>query len=328
LNPETRTVTGFATGISRPVDLKVGPDGALYYLARGAGQVGRISYAASKPPVIDLQPVSRTVAVGQSVTFQVGATGSAPLAFQWRRNGNPIAGATSSNYTLANVQIADNGAFFDVVVSNAFGKAVSETAQLTVTLNATPSSSITQPVTGTTYAGGNVISYAGTGNDAEDGTLPASAFTWWVDLHHDSHAHPHVLPISGSKTGSFTIPVSGETSANVFYRIYLKVRDSDGTTRTVSRDIMPRKSTITLATKPSGLQLRLDGQLVTTPYTFVGVEGIKRKLEAVSPQSAGGASQLFSFWSDGGAQIHTISTPTADTTYTATFFTTLWSRSN
>jgi glucose/arabinose dehydrogenase len=65
LNPETRTVTGFATGISRPVDLKVGPDGALYYLARGAGQVGRISYAASKPPVIDLQPVSRTVAVGQ-----------------------------------------------------------------------------------------------------------------------------------------------------------------------------------------------------------------------------------------------------------------------
>jgi hypothetical protein len=251
----------------------------------------------------------------------VGATGSAPLAFQWRRNGSPIAGATSSSYTRANVQITDSGALFNVVVSNAFGKAVSEAAQLTVTLNSVPSASITLPVSGTTYAGGNVISYAGTANDTEDGTLPASAFTWWVDLHHDSHQHPHVLPVTGYRSGSFTIPVTGETSANVFYRIYLKVKDSDGTTRTVSRTIWPRKSTITLATNPTGLQLRLDGQLVTTPYTFVGVEGIRRKLEAVSPQFGSGTSWLFSSWSDSGARIHTIPTPTADTTYTARFAT-------
>jgi hypothetical protein len=164
-----------------------------------------------------------------------------------------------------------------------------------------------------------VISYAGTGNDAEDGTLLASAFTWWVNLHHDSHTHPHVLPVTGYKSGSFTIPVTGETSANVFYRIHLRVKDSGGRTRTVMRDIKPRKSKVTLATNPAGLQLRLDGKLVTTPYSFVGVEGIRRTIEAVSPQFGNGTSWLFSSWSDSGARIHTIPTPTADTTYTARF---------
>ena len=121
--------------------------------------------------------------------------------------------------------------------------------------------------------------------------------------------------MSGSKTGSFTIPTSGETSANVFYRLHLRVRDSGGLTRSVSRDIQPRKATVTLATNPAGLQLRLDGQPVSTPHSFVGVVGIRRTLEAVSPQGA----WVFSSWSDGGARIHTISTPAANATYTARF---------
>ena len=195
----------------------------------------------------------------------------------------------------------------------------SQAAQLTVTQNSVPTASITQPASGTTYAGGDRISYAGTGNDVEDGALPASAFTWWVDLHHDSHLHPFLPAVTGSKTGSFTIPVTGETSANVFYRIHLKVRDSSGLTRSVKRDIKPRTTTVTLATNPTGLQLRLDGQLVTAPYSFVGVEGIQRKLEAVSPQSAAGKTWVFSSWSDGRARTHTISTPISNTTYTARY---------
>lgn len=320
LNPATGAVTGFATGIGRPVDLKVGPDGALYYLSREPARVGRISYAgAGQPPVIGLQPVDRTVAVGQSATFKVGASGSTPLTFQWRRNGATIAGATTASHTRTNVQFADNGALFDVVVANAYGRVTSDAAQLTVLQNTVPTARITQPVAGTTYAAGNVIGYAGTGNDAEDGVLPASAFTWWVTLHHDAHVHPFLPAVTGAKSGSFTIPVTGETSPNVFYRIHLRVRDSAGLTRTVQRDIQPRKSTITLASSPTGLQLKLDGQPVSTPYRFVGVVGMQRKLEAVSPQTAGGRTWAFASWSDGGARSHTIRTPAADTTYTARF---------
>ena len=73
------------------------------------------------------------------------------------------------SYTRSNLQLTDNGAFFDVVVSNALGKVVSDAAKLTVIQNSVPTASITQPVSGTTYAGADEISYAGTGNDAEDG---------------------------------------------------------------------------------------------------------------------------------------------------------------
>jgi glucose/arabinose dehydrogenase len=316
IDPVTATDVAFASGLGFPVDLKVGRDGALYYLARADGLIGRISYSDAEPPSITVQPVGRTVPIGQPATFTVSASGSAPLAYQWRRNGNAIAGATGSSHTVANPQLPDSGALFNVVVSNSFGSATSDAAQLFVTQNSMPAAAITQPVAGTTYAGGNTINYAGTGNDTEDGILPASAFTWWVDLHHDTHSHPHVLPVSGSKSGVFTIPTSGETSANVFYRIHLQVTDSGGLTREVSRDVQPRKSTITLATKPAGLQLRLDGQPVTAPHSFVGVEGIVRSLEAVSPQ---GTNLVFASWSDGGARVHDISTPTANTTYTAQY---------
>jgi glucose/arabinose dehydrogenase len=317
LNPETGAVTAFATGLESPIDIKVGRDGALFYLSRAGAYVGRISYSVAQPPVIDVQPASRTVAVGQSVTFRVGVTGSTPMTFQWRRNGSPIAGATGSSYKRSNVQLTDDGSLFDVVVSNGYGRATSESAQLNVLLDTVPVATITQPVAGTTYAGGNVIEYAGTGNDAEDGVLPGSAFRWWVNLHHEAHTHPFVEPVSGYKSGSFTIPVAGETSPDVFYRIHLRVRDSAGITHAVYRDIKPRKTKVTLATNPTGLQLRLDGQPVTAPHTFVGVEGIRRSLEAISPQGASGAGWVFSSWSDGGARIHTIRTPVADKTYTA-----------
>ena len=75
------------------------------------------------------------------------------------------------------MQLSDNGAFFDCRVSNSFGSATSESAQLTVTQNTVPTASITKPVNGTTYAAGTTIAYAGTGNDVEDVSLLASRWT-------------------------------------------------------------------------------------------------------------------------------------------------------
>src|SRR5580704_8371330 len=53
----------------------------------------------STAPLITTQPTSQTVAVGQSASFVVVATGGAPLSYQWQKNGVNIAGATSSSYT-------------------------------------------------------------------------------------------------------------------------------------------------------------------------------------------------------------------------------------
>jgi glucose/arabinose dehydrogenase len=316
------TVTDFASGIASPVDLKVSDDGFLYYLARGSGAttgvVVRVDFGGGAPSITS-QPASRTVTVGASVTFSVGASGAAPLGYQWRRNGAAITGATAQDYTIASAAAADNGARFSVVVSNAQGSATSADAVLTVTTNQAPTATIVQPAVGTLYAGGSVITYSGTGSDPEQGTLPASAFTWQVDFHHDTHTHPFIAPTSGATGGSFTIPTSGETSANVWYRISLTVRDSAGLTHTTFRDVLPRKVQLTLATSPAALQLRLDGQPVATPLTFDAVVGIVRTIGATTPQASGGTPYDFVSWSDGGAASHSIATPAANTTYTATY---------
>ena len=182
-----------------------------------------------------------------------------------------------------------------------------------------PVATITQPAAGSLYSGGQTINFAGTATDAEDGTLPASAFTWEVVFHHDTHTHPFMQPTSGITSGSFVIPTTGETAANVWYRIHLTVRDSAGLTHTTFRDVLPRTAQVTVATNPAGLQVRIDGQPVTAPTTFTGVVGIQRTLTAVTPQTSGGTTYAFQSWSDGGAAQHTISTPASNTTYTATF---------
>lgn len=320
LDPAAGTLTTFATGIDSPVDLKVAEDGSLYYLARSSGSVFRVQYGAAAPS-ITMQPASQTVAPGASVTFSVRASGPAPLRYQWQRNGANISGATAPDYTIAAVATSDNGARFRANVSNDFSPSgvFSNEATLTVSANEPPTATIVQPAAGTLYNGGSVIAYSGTGTDPDDGTLPASAFTWQVDFHHDTHVHPFIPATTGSKSGSFTIPTTGETSANVWYRIYLTVRDSGGLTNTTQRDIFPRKARLTLATNPPGLQLKLDGQPVATPLSFDSVVGIVRTLDAPTPQTAGGISYNFVSWSDGGAATHSLSTPSADTTYTATY---------
>lgn len=319
LNPTTGAVTGFATGISSLVDIKAAADGSLYYLQRGAtGALFQIRY--TQAPSISAQPQSQTVSAGQSVTMSVTATGSAPLTYQWQRNDVNISGATSASYTF-NATTADNNATYRVVVRNSVGTATSNRATLTVSAtnpNA-PVATITQPTTGALYSGGTVLSFAGTGTDAEDGTLPASRFTWGIAFHHDTHTHPFYGPTSGITSGSVTIPNQGETSSNVFYRVSLTVTDSGGRTSTVTRDVLPRTASVTLASNPNGLQLTLDGQPVTTPYTFTSVAGVQRILGAVSPQTLNGTTYNFQSWSDGGSSTHTITTPTSATTYTATF---------
>ena len=121
-------------------------------------------------PSITAQPVSQTVTAGQTATFSVAATGTAPVSYQWQKNGTAISGANSSNYTTPATTSSDNGAKFTVVVSNSAGSVTSNAATLTVTApgQLTPSttsltfgnvnvgSSSTQSVTLTSSGGSNV----------------------------------------------------------------------------------------------------------------------------------------------------------------------------
>ena len=80
-----------------------------------------VKTSADLPPVIGTAPAAATVAVGQTATFSVTASGSGPLSYQWRKNGSNIPGATGASYTTLPATAADNGARFSVTVSNAKG---------------------------------------------------------------------------------------------------------------------------------------------------------------------------------------------------------------
>ncbi|EHR69768.1 immunoglobulin I-set domain-containing protein [Burkholderiales bacterium JOSHI_001] len=83
-------------------------------------------------PSIVTQPASVLVNAGNTATFGVGVSGSAPFTFQWLRNAQPIAGATQAVYSIASATSVD-AAIYSVQVSNAAGSAVSFRVQLTVT---------------------------------------------------------------------------------------------------------------------------------------------------------------------------------------------------
>ena len=83
------------------------------------------------PPSITTQPSSQTVTAGQTATFAVTASGTAPLSYQWQKNGTPV-GGNSASYTTPPTTTGDNGAQFTVVVSNSAGTTTSNAAMLTV----------------------------------------------------------------------------------------------------------------------------------------------------------------------------------------------------
>ena len=217
------------------------------------------------------------------------------------------------------MQPADDGKLFRCKVLNHIDSAFSDEALLTVTANTPPTGTITKPDVGARYNAGQSIAYGGTASDEEDPSIPASDFTWKVDFHHDTHSHPFIAPFSGVMSGNFQIPNTGETAANVWYRVYLTVRDSGGLARTSYRDIVPNIATLTLTSNPTGLKLTLDSQPVTAPLLVVGVIGMQRAIGALSPQAVGGTTYQFASWSDGGALNHTITTPALNATYTATY---------
>jgi hypothetical protein len=119
-----------------------------------------IAYLVLTPPDITVQPQTRTVNVGSNVSFNVTATGDAPLSYQWRRNGANIATGTNATLLVSNAQNSDGGNY-TVVVFNPSGSVTSAVATLYFFLQITQ-----QPVSVSVSPGTNVtfsVTAIGTG---------------------------------------------------------------------------------------------------------------------------------------------------------------------
>lgn len=84
------------------------------------------------PPKIISQPASQTVSAGQSITLNVSASGSAPLTFQWKKDGIAILGATNQMLIFPSVRVSDAGNY-SVTVINSAGMETSQVVSLIVT---------------------------------------------------------------------------------------------------------------------------------------------------------------------------------------------------
>jgi hypothetical protein len=115
-------------------------------------QSGCVGLAGDGPSIL-AQPSSQTVTMGHPATFSVKAAGTAPLVYQWSKNGAAIAGATLPTYTTPATTTSFNGVQFSVAVSDLHGVAKSVSAILTVTATPTAPSISSQPSSQTVKAG-------------------------------------------------------------------------------------------------------------------------------------------------------------------------------
>ncbi len=174
-------------------------------------------------PVISQQPVDVSVLSGQPASFTVAATGTAPLMYQWQRNGVTIAGATSATYALADTASSDNGAVFRAVVSDAAGSVTSNGAVLTVT-TAPPVLTITQQPADVVSSGGAAATF----------TVAATCSTGSLDVQwqRSSGTAGSFVAITGATAASYTLAAPGRVDSGALFQAVL---DCSGQSTVTSR---------------------------------------------------------------------------------------------
>lgn len=156
-------------------------------------------------PVITAGPVSRTVAPGAVAVFSVTASGSAPLAYQWLRDGQAIAGATGSAYSLV-AAAGDTGARFSATVSNAGGSVTSAEAMLTVQAPSAdaPPAIVVGPVSASAFVG-SVVTFS-----VQASGSPTLTYQWrrnGVDIAGETRATLNITVAQGDSGARYSVLV-------------------------------------------------------------------------------------------------------------------------
>jgi hypothetical protein len=93
---------------------------------------GAVLTVAAAAPMVDVHPAGAAVVQGGRAHFDVHATGTQPLQYQWMRGAVAIPGATAQTLDIDPVTYGDDGTAYSVQVSNAAGTATSQAAVLAV----------------------------------------------------------------------------------------------------------------------------------------------------------------------------------------------------
>ena len=171
----------------------------------GSDPTQQTTVSAPVAPQITAQPQNASVAAGQTATFSVTATGTAPLSYQWSKNATAISGATSASYTTPATAASDNGASFTVSVTNAAGSITSSAATLTVTGGG--GGAVAPQITAQPQNASITAGQMATFSVAATGTAPLS-YQWMKNT----------SAISGATSASYTTPATTASERRVVHR--------------------------------------------------------------------------------------------------------------
>jgi PKD repeat protein/glucose/arabinose dehydrogenase len=303
------------------IQLVTSPTGDLLYVDYDRQEVHRIRwYGPSQPPVASFVADPPYGPLPLTVDFDASATtdpNPEPLTYEWDLDGDGAyddgTGVTiSKTYTSAGrvdvgLRVTDTEGLFN------------EVTQRVDPGNSPPSVTMSAPAAGTTWRVGDSISFAATGSDAQDGTLGDAAFSWSFEMLHcpGGDCHSHVIQeLTATKTGSFIAPDHEYPS---HLRLTVTVTDSGGMTSSVSRELDPETGTLSLASSPTGIPLRIGETSGSPPPPLTAIVNSKVGVAAPDEAFIGEDRYVFDHWSDGGAQAHDVTIPAGSSTLTATF---------
>ena len=279
------------------VDLKFGPDGALYWVEMLGGRIHRIRSTSNASPV--------------AVAAADPTSGPTPLLvhFDGTASYDPDGGAISYAWDLDGDGSYDDAA--GPTPTWTYAGAASVTARLRVTdgggaigtdtvlispSNSAPTAIIRAPATAATWAVGDRIAFSGTATDSESGTLGPAAMTWTInilDCEGSKDCSTRFIETFG-KTASGTIVAADWIDAD-FIEIVLHVTDPQGLTDETTVKIAPRRVNLTIDSRPAGVDIAFSETVSKAPFTRSVIVGSATTLiapasftrDAVTYQSAG-----------------------------------------
>jgi Ig-like domain-containing protein len=206
-----------------------------------------------KAPSITTQPANQTVTAGQMATFNVIATGTAPLSYQWRKSSTNISGATAASYTTLATTTSDNSAKFDVVITNNVSSVTSTQAILTVNAAPVAPSITTQPANQTVTAG-----QTATFSVVATGAAPLS-YQW----------RKNSSNIVGATAANYTTPATTAADNNATFDVVVtnSVSGVTSSPATLTVNSLPAAPTITT---PPANQTVTAGQTATFSVVATG----------------------------------------------------------
>jgi glucose/arabinose dehydrogenase/PKD repeat protein len=299
--PDPADIQTFDAGASSPVDVKIGPDGALYYVDLAGGKIWRVAYSAGNHPPVAV--ANGTPENGPApLDVQFSATGSTDpdqgdtLSYAWDLDGDgefddSTDASPSYVYAEPGIHVAS------VRVTDPDGASDANAVEIQVD-NTPPTAQIASPSPGSRWAVGDQVAFSASASDPQDGALSPSAFDWEIVLNHcPSNCHQHHIEDLPERTeGLFTAPDHEYPST---LTIRLTVTDSGGLTDTKSVTIEPKTVSLSLQSRPPGLQLALNGEVATTPFSATVIEGSHNTVLAPEPQMLGDVAYAFGAWSNG-----------------------------